>query len=155
MRAARYIHDRRVLIAWFCAGVAIVLFAYFLWFAGPSKTPLSLAQRSAASHGVRHNHHLNHISLSCGKNSSSRSAQTVCAGKGSMYASLVALHTPRAEILYMLVHDTSTETLNGVPVPEAKHLHDFYGVPMPLARKLAPHVLQVIQNALTASNSAP
>jgi hypothetical protein len=151
MKALRYINERRVLVGWFIAGATMFLLVYFLLIAGPStrtviaRAPSPTPQGAATANTIRHTPGLTHISegvKGCGSAKSStghvvvtKSGNSMCAQGGTMYANLMAMHTPRGEIIQMLL-GTGTESINGVPVPEYEVLRGL-GVPKKLAHKLA------------------
>lgn len=151
MWVLRHMHRRGALVVGFVAGGTTLLLVYVLMSSGPSAPTRSFSAASAMDgHSlaqVVNSDHLERVSLSCAKNDGGQAAQTVCGARGSMYASLVAMHTPRAELIYMLVHTTSREIVDGVPVPEAALLHGHYGVPIRLAKQLAPQIDRIYQHA--------
>lgn len=166
MKALGYINERRVLVGAFMAGAAMFLLVYFLFIAGPStSTVIARAStptphRSAATNRIRHIPGLIHISegvKGCGSAKSStghvvvtKSGNLMCAQGGTMYANLMAMHTPRT-VINMMVLQSGPDSINGKVTPEYQTLRGL-GVPKQLARKLVPLKARLLAGAVLSQS---
>jgi len=167
MKALGYINERRVLVGGFMAGAAMFLLVYFLFIPGPAtRTVIARASRPTAPHGaaaanaIRHIPGLIHISegvKGCGSAKSStghvvvtKSGNSMCAQGGTMYANLMAMHTPRT-VINMMVLQYGPDSINGKVTPEYQTLRGL-GVPKQLARKLVPLKARLLAGAVLSQS---
>lgn len=152
MKALRYFHQRPALIAGFATGFLAFLLVYLLVFSGSSSPPSQVAASTRGLHGaalanaIRHRPGLIHLSegKGCGGAKSSskghlvvtRSGGAMCAQGGTMYAELLAMHTPRVEIIRMLTSSMVTQSGMTQYRAEYQHLRGL-GAPKKLAQRLA------------------
>jgi hypothetical protein len=131
------------------------LLVYVFVIAGSSSAPELHASRQglhgvAAGNGIRHVvSGVTHISLGkgCGGTKANsnrhvvvtRSGGAFCATGGTMYAELLAMHTPRAEILQLLIGTWVTRPGMSQYQAEYQHLRSL-GAPKKLAHQLAVQV---------------
>jgi hypothetical protein len=125
MKALRYVHQRPALLAGFVTGILAFPLVYFLATSGSSSPAPQVAasirgiRGPALANAIRHRPGLIHVSESCGGAKPSTNGHVVitrskgggvCAQGGTMYSELVAMHTPRAEIIRMLVSSKVTQS---------------------------------------------
>jgi hypothetical protein len=150
MKALHYFHRRPALLAGFVTGFLAFLLGYFVVTSGSSPPPPQVAAAIRGLHGpalantIRHRPGLTHVSEGCGGGKPSISGHVVitrtkggvCAQGGTMYSELMAMHTPRAEIIRML--SSSKVTQSGMTEYQAEYQHlRALGAPKRLAHKLA------------------
>jgi hypothetical protein len=163
MKALLYVRQRAALIAAFVTGFVGCLLVYVFVIAGSSSAPELRASTqglhgAAAGNAIRHMSGVTHISLGngCGGSKSSsnrhvvvtRSGGALCATGGTMYAELLALHTPHAEIVQLLTGSWVSRPGMTQYQAEYQHLRGL-GAPQKLAHQLA------IQVAKSHGSSQP
>jgi hypothetical protein len=148
----RHFHLSPALIAWCVAGLLAFLLGYLVVTSGASSPPSQVAAATGGLHGValadaiRHRPGMIDVSMGkdCGRAKSTpkghvivtRSGDGVCAQGGTMYTELLAMHTPRAEIVRMLTSSWVTQAGMTQYQAEYQHLRGL-GAPKSLAHRLA------------------